>query len=432
MDPLPTTTAATPSTEPAFAALVAIDWADRKHVWSLRTDSGAVERGVLEQSPEAVEVWAAQLHQRFTGAPVAVALEQRRGALVVLLNKYSGHLHLYPVHPATLAQYRKTWHPSGAKSDPLDADLLLEILTSHRHRLRRIPPETEGMRLLQGLVENRRKLVDDRTALTNRLQQTLKIIFPQIPAWFDNLATGLVEDLLTKWPTLQQLQKAQPAKMRDFLRAHHWHDDEKIQQLIGQIRSAVPATSDRAVLGAMQPIIAVSLGQIAVLRAAIKDMDRQITQLATSQTDWFIFDSLPGAGDALAPRLMAAMGTCRDRFASAAELQSFTGIAPVQQASGNSVWIHFRLACPRFIRQTFHEWAAFTITKSVWAREYYDAAIARGKRHHVAVRALAFKWMRILFRCWQDRTAYREELYLTARTRRLLASINTAVLSKTL
>jgi transposase len=411
---------------------VAIDWADRKHVWSLRIDSGPVERGTLEQSPEAVELWAAQLNQRFGGAPVAIALEQRRGALVVLLSKYSEQLHLYPVHPATLAQYRKTWYPSGAKSDPRDADLLLEIVTTHRQRLRRIPPETEDMRLLQGLVENRRKLVDDRTALTNRLQQALKIIFPQLPVWFDNLTTELVEDLLAKWPSLPQLQKAQPAKVRDFLRAHHWYDDEKIQQLIGQIRTAVPATGDGAVLGALQPIIATSLSQIAILRRAIKDMEKQIAKLASRQTDWFIFDSLPGAGDALAPRLMAAMGSCRDRFASADELQSFMGIAPVQEASGNSVWIHFRLACPRFLRQTFHEWAAFTITKSVWAREFYDAAIARGKRHHVAVRALAFKWMRILFRCWQDRTPYREDIYLAARTRRQLSSIQTAGLFKNL
>ena len=29
------------------------------------------------------------------------------------------------------------------------------------------------------------------------------------------------------------------------------------------------------------------------------------------------------------------------------------------------------------------------------------------------MRALAFKWMRILYRCWQDRKPYSEELHLT-------------------
>jgi transposase len=406
--------------EPVFAALVAIDWADQKHVWSMRTAAGLMERGTLEHTPEAVELWAVELNRRFGGAPVALALEQRRGALVVLLSKYAGQLHLYPVHPATLAQYRKAWHPSGAKSDPLDADLLLEILTAHRHRLRPIAPESSTMRLLSGLTENRRKLVDDRTALTNRLEQALKICYPQIPVWFDNLATELVGDLLAKWPTLEKLQKAQPGSVSRFLRTHHWHDDEKIEGLITKIRAAVPATRDEAVLGTMQPMITAALQQIAILRQIVKDMEKQIVELAQSQPDWTIFNSLPGAGPALAPRLMAAMGSCRERFASAAELQSFIGIAPVQEASGNSVWIHFRLACPRFLRQTFHEWAAFTIPRSPWAREFYDAAIAKGKKHHVAVRALAFKWMRILFRCWKDRTPYREEIYLASRTSRLL------------
>lgn len=406
--------------EPVFAALVAIDWADQKHVWSMRTAAGERQRGTLEQTPEAVELWALELNRRFGGAPVALALEQRRGALVVLLSKYAEQLHLYPVHPATLAQYRKAWHPSGAKSDPRDADLLLEILTTHRHRLRPIAPETGDMRLLQGLVENRRKLVDDRTALSNRLEQALKICYPQIPVWFDHLGTELVGELLAKWPTLETLQKAQPGVVRRFLRTHHWHDEEKIEGLITNIRAAVPATCDGAVLGSLQPIISAALQQIAILRQIIKDMDKQIAQLARSQADWAIFDSLPGAGPALAPRLMAAMGSCRERFASAAELQSFIGIAPVQEASGNSVWIHFRLACPRFLRQTFHEWAAFTIPRSQWAREFYEAAIAKGKKHHVAVRALAFKWMRILFRCWKDRTPYREEIYLASRSRSLL------------
>jgi hypothetical protein len=47
---------------------------------------------------------------------------------------------------------------------------------------------------------------------------------------------------------------------------------------------------------------------------------------------------------------MAALGTRRERFESANELQCFAGIAPVKEASGNSVWIHFRRACPKFVR----------------------------------------------------------------------------------
>ena len=130
--------------------------------------------------------------------------------------------------------------------------------------------------------------------------------------------------------------------------------------------------------------------------------------------DAFIFRSLPGAGPALTPRLVAAFGTQRERYASAAELSAWSGIAPVVERSGKQEWIHFRWACPKFLRQTFHEWAGHTLDNSVWARAYYQQQRAKGQDHHAAVRALAYKWIRILFRCWKDRKPYDEQLYLSA------------------
>ena len=116
--------------------------------------------------------------------------------------------------------------------------------------------------------------------------------------------------------------------------------------------------------------------------------------------------------------MIAAFGTQRDRFSSAADLQTYSGIAPVLQRSGNSSWTHFRWACPKFLRQTFHEWAWLSTRKSEWARDYYDQQRAKGKSHHAAVRALAFKWLRILFRCWKDSRPYEESRYLQSLEKR--------------
>ena len=99
--------------EPAFAAFVAIDWADRKHVWSLQpNDSVAREQGAIKHTPEAVESWVTMLSSRFGGRPIAVAMEQSRGALVYMLAKYE-HLHLYPIHPRAAARFRAALYPSG-------------------------------------------------------------------------------------------------------------------------------------------------------------------------------------------------------------------------------------------------------------------------------------------------------------------------------
>jgi Transposase IS116/IS110/IS902 family len=116
--------------------------------------------------------------------------------------------------------------------------------------------------------------------------------------------------------------------------------------------------------------------------------------------------------------LIAAFGTYRDRYQTAHEVQCYSGIAPVIESSGKQHWIHFRWACPKFLRQTFHEWALHSMSTSVWARNYYEQQRAKNKSHHAAVRALAFKWIRILFRCWQDRQLYNEAWYEQARQRR--------------
>jgi len=121
-----------------------------------------------------------------------------------------------------------------------------------------------------------------------------------------------------------------------------------------------------------------------------------------------------GAGPVYAPRLLTALGTDRSRWDSSADLLSHSGIAPVTEKSGNSCWVHRRLACSNFIRQTFHEFAAQSIRWSRWARAYYDQMRARGLRHPAAVRALAFKWIRIIYRCWKGHQLYDEQTYLKA------------------
>jgi hypothetical protein len=86
----------------------------------------------------------------------------------------------------------------------------------------------------------------------------------------------------------------------------------------------------------------------------------------------------------------------------------------VVERSGKQEWIHWRWACPKFIRQSFHEFARCSLASSLWAQAYFKQQKERGASPHAAFRALAFKWQRILFRCWQDRVPYDEERYIEA------------------
>jgi transposase len=157
---------------------------------------------------------------------------------------------------------------------------------------------------------------------------------------------------------------------------------------------------------------------IATLRDGIATLELQIRRAAVAHPDFPIFDSFPGAGPALAPRLLAAFGSLRERYAHADDMQKYSGIAPVTERSGKTNWVHFRWACPKFLRQTFHEWAGHSIAFCSWARAFYDQQICAGKDHHAAVRALAFKWIRIAFRCWKDRVPYDDARYVESLRRR--------------
>ena len=397
--------------EPDFAAFVGIDWADQKHCWKLLvTGTQASESGELKQTPEELSQWATTLYHRFGGRPIAVALEQSSGALVYQLSQYP-HLWLYPVHPATAAHYRQAFYPSGSKSDPADTGLLLELVVHHRDRLRRLAPDTPETGLLRMLVEQRRRVVDEKTRWNNRLKAALKMYFPQVLDWVD-IDTIIGCDLLERWPTLQQLQHAHPGTLRKFFREHKCRSESLITERIAAIYQATPAVKDAALLEGEAAIAATCVAQIRTLLASIAKLDHQIQPVASQHPEASLFAELPGAGAALQPRLIAAFGTQRDRYANAGELQAYSGIAPITASSGHSRWVHVRWACPTFLRQTFHEFAGCSISRSEWARVFYDTKIAAGKSHHAAVRALAYKWIRVLFRCWKDGRPYDERTYL--------------------
>lgn len=416
------------SSDSNIAAFVGLDWADQQHVIRLRaTDSARVEAQVLDQKPESLQAWVRQLRQRFAGRPVAIALEQSRGSLLYALMNVD-FLLLYPVNPQNLAKFRKAFYSSGAKDDPQDALLLLEMLEKHRERLRVWVPDNADTRCLRLLAENRRKLVNRRTALTNQLTSLLKESFPQGLEWAGSLDSLGACDFLENWPSLPALQKTSTSRLRKFYREHTRQAAETIQQRLEQIRQAQPLVSDPAVLAAAELMIPALVKQLRCLIESIQQFDQQLKDRFLQHDDYTLFHSFPGAGPALGPRLLSAFGSNRDRFQCAAEVQNLSGIAPVTERSGKSCWVHWRLACPKFLRQSFHEFAAQSILFSQWARTFYDQLRARGASHHAAVRTLAYKWIRILFRCWKTRTPYDEQIYLASLRRRgstLCAALST-------
>jgi len=408
----------TPDSNPEVVAWVGLDWADQRHEIRLQAcDSPRAESLTVEQKPEALHAWMAELRARFPQGMIALALEQSRGAVIYALMNYDFFL-LYPVPPKTLARYREAFASSGAKSDRTDADLLLELVRTHRDRLRAWRPDDPQTRQLRLLTEHRRGTAGDRTRLTNRLGDLLKTYFPQALEWAGDLRTLAGCEFLRSWPSLEALQSASRSELRQFYRQHSRLSAEELEKRIEEIGHARPLTEDRALIEASVLMTQTFTEQLRSVLTALHRLDQALEKLFGQYPDQELFDSLPGAGDALAPRLAAAFGSDRDRYQCAEEIQQFSGIAPVTESSGKTHWVHWRMACPKFVRQTFHEFANASRKKSLWARAYYERRRKGGASHHAAVRALAYKWIRILYRCWKTRTPYNESLYLEALRRR--------------
>lgn len=401
----------------SIVAYIGLDWADERHSVHVQTADGTIEHLELEQKPAVLHEWVAQLQQRFGGGKIAVALEQRKGAVIHALLMYDCFV-LYPINPKALARFREAFRTSGAKDDPLDSELLLDLVVRHRDKLRAWVPDTVESRKLQALCEQRRKLVNHRVALTNRLTSLLKQYFPQALEWVGDLGSVQACDFLTQWPTLAAVQRARPSTIRQFYRAHNCRKADVIEARLAAIASARPLTTDAAVVEPLSLSVQTYATQLRALIAAIQTFDQRIAEVFAEHADHDVFTSFPGAGDVCAPRLAAAFGTDRSRWNSAAELQAHSGIAPVTERSGKTLWVHHRLACPKFVKQTFHEFADQSIRFSKWARAYYDQQRARGNHHHAALRALAYKWIRILYRCWKERKSYDEQTYIDALRRR--------------
>ena len=415
-----TTPSLSNSNEPiALAALIGLDWADKQHALTLsEAGSTQLERTTLTHTPEAIGVWVGALRQRFGGRPVGIGLEQSRGALFHALSGYD-HVVLYPIPTQMLKKLREAFSGSGAKDDPSDADLAWEVLAKHREHLRAWKPDAVEARLLDRLCEARRDLVGQRTKLVQKLGAWLKQYFPQALDWAgDDLSSRMACDFLLKWPTLESIQRARSQTVRAFYYGHHSRRMDRVQARIEAMPKAVALTTDAAVIECESRRVQAVARQLRALAVDIESFDQRIAEVFATHPDRAIFKSLPGAGAQLEPRLASALGTDRKRYEAAEAMQTYSGVAPVLERSGKSQWVHWRWACPKFVRQTWVEFAGCSRFESRWAATYYQVQIERGKGHQAALRALAYKWVRIVWRCWQDGTAYSEERYEAALRRR--------------
>ena len=400
------------------ALFIGIDWADQAHDCYIIDAQGNGQHQKLTQSPEAIDEWVKQMFQLSGGKPIAIMLEQSKGPLIYAL-MFRPDVLLYPINPKQFAMYRESYPGGDAKSDPSDARYIARMLRERINTLKPWIADDEATRRLANLSQQRRNIVNAQVAQRQQLIAHLKSYFPVLLEVFGNKnRIGLLLKILGCWSDPRKLRRADRQLVDRVLRENGIRSQSKREELIQRIRDSKLLTRDDATIQPLAMVCELLAKQIQASRKTVQAFDQQIKEALNKHPDAELFTSLRGAGPTLAARLLCAFGSQKDRWKDADELASFSGIAPVTRQSGKSRVVHQRWACPKYLKQTFHEFADSARKWCPWSKARYLQLKARGMKHSAAIRKLARSWIRILFRIWKTGIPFNCDRYIENLKRR--------------
>jgi transposase len=316
-----------------------------------------------------------------------------------------------PTHPLSISKYRESRIPSKAKSDPMDARLIADYIREHHKSLRAINLPDDAIRELSILLEDRDKLVEQKTRFSNQLTVTLKEYFPVALEAFGSITNKSALEFLSKFDTHQEVKALSKQRLDDVLaECGFFRTDSK--ERFHSAMSKKPSAISKAVIKAKVMLKNVLVGHLLLLTQQIEEYDKQIQRLMDDTPDSNIFRSLPGADYILGARLLVLY--CIRDFSSASEAQSFFGTCPYTSRSGNMTSIGFRKGCNHFGRNTFHQLAFCSLKSSQWAKKRHAKKRKEGKKTHHALRCVANTWVKITFAMWSSKTPYDENKHLAS------------------
>jgi len=395
-----------------FHLYVGFDWASAHH------DVVAVDRAgqvVLELTlPDTADGWDG-LRQGLAGAAgghlagVAVAVETNNGPAVERLLDWG--CAVYPLNPKAAQRYRERKAPVGGKSDRLDAWSFADALRTDGHGWRRLTPDDPLTQELRLLCRDEVDLIRQRTALVCALKQALRLYYPAAVEAFEDWTLPGAWAFVEAFPTPAQLVQAGRRKQEKFLHVHKLYRPETYQKRLEIFARADQFGGWPALTSAKSRLAVALAAQLRLLQKQLDQYRQAIAGLFARHPDHDVFGSLPLAHGKMGPRLLSEIGDDRGRFKQAEGLQCYAGSAPVTLQSGRYRRVRFRTGCNKHLRHAVHLWANLSRQKSAWAEAYYQHKRQQGMSHACALRCLAHRWLKIIWKMWQTRTRYDEALH---------------------
>jgi transposase len=364
-----------------------------------RPGEGVIEQFRIEHSAAGVARLVSRcLDLESDPAEIRVVLETRHGVLLEAL--VDAGFTLLPVNPDLVARRRG---PAKKKDDAEDARIGCLIALDQFMELRKLIPHGDLAGELRAIARDDERAARDQRRLLNRLRTDLLATFPAaLTIAGDDLGSPIILKLLATWPTQAALAELDHDALQSFARwaRHGWPD--RFAARVGDALATEQLPVRDYLVRAKATTIALTATQLLALREGRRNRERRMGELllgaprhgrakkprnpdpGNAVPGGEIYLSFPGLGDRLAARIAGEIGDHIAQFDTPNALQCYAGIAPVTRRSGRN---------------------------STWAREFYDTKIAKGKSHHSALRALANRWLELLWHCLIHNLRYDENTH---------------------
>jgi transposase len=385
----------------AGGVVAGIDWASETHVCCVIDAAGAVvDRFSFTHDAAAIRSMVRRLG---AAGGDRVAIERGDGPVVEEL--LAAGLAVFVVPSRQIKGLRTRYGSAGNKDDRFDAYVLADTLRTDGHRWKPLRPDTEPTKALRALCRSRKDLVETRVQVLGQLRANLELAFPGAIGLFTKPASDISLAFLRRFPTSGKAAWLSPARMANWLRFAGYTGGISAAVLHGRLTAAAPGLTGPEGEARGQITLAL-VAMLGVLNEQIRALDTEIAAAFAAHPGQHIFASLPRSGTVRAASLLAEIGDCRQRFPTNDALAALAGACPSTRQSGKRSQAVFRWSCSKKLRAAVMDFANGSRMSDPWAAAVYQAAVGRGCRHPHAVRILARAWLRIIWRCWQDGTAF--------------------------
>jgi transposase len=394
--------------------LIGIDQSQKKHDVCLMNETGnQLARFEIPHDVRGFE----RLHQERRRMEVSpqeclVALESGHSLLVDYLLDQAYPLYVIP--GKAVDRYRDRHRQSRSASDKSDAVVLAQVLRTDRHLYTPWHADQPITRQIGSQVKLVQDLKRSIIRFTNRLRSLLWRYYPIAAELFSDLDQQIALQFILAYPTPQEAKQLTSAQFTAFCRDHHYYRSNLITHRCGQLLNAETYASSEVALAYASQAQALARVSYALVKER-NQAQKRLTQAFHQHPDHHIFQSLPGAGEFLAPALLSRFRDCRARFPTSAVAQAIAGTCPVTIQSGRKRSVRFRQACDRDFRFYASQFARCSIRVSPWAAAYFQAVRPRYEKASQAYRCLANRWIAIIWRLWTDRVEYDETIHLRNR-----------------